>query len=83
MKLTRCNLHWSLKLYAQESSKPDHKLRLSVYNDVFVKLMDICSVNTSSTSDDEIIERILDLELVKLSFDSQSNKLIDIQVVHI
>ena len=83
MKLTRCNLQWSLKLYVQESSKPDNKLRLSVFNDVFIRLMDICSVDTSSTSDDEIIEKILDLELVKLSFDSQNNKLINIQVIHI
>ena len=83
MKLTGCNLQWSLKLYVQESNKPDHKLRLSVYNDIFVKLMEICSINTSCTSDDEIIESILDLELVKLSFDSQNNKIINIEVLHI
>ena len=72
-----------MRYFFQESNKPDHKLRLSVYNDIFVKLMEICSINTSCTSDDEIIESILDLELVKLSFDSQNNKIINIEVLHI
>ena len=61
MKLTHCNLQWSLKLYIQQSNK----IRLSVYNQVLNKLLEICHINPSTTTDDEIIESVLDLELVK------------------
>ena len=45
--------------------------------------MEICHINPSITTDVEILENLLELELVKLSYDTQNNKLINIEVIHI
>lgn len=82
MKLNCCKLQCTLKLYIQETSNPHNRVRVSVYNDVFSKVLGICNLLAAST-DEEIIENILDLELVKVSYDTQSNKVIDIDQVKI
>ena len=71
MKMACCNIQWSLKLYVQEENKPDDKIRLSVFNKGFNKLMEICQINPSITTDFEILENLLELELVKLSYDTE------------
>lgn len=82
MKLNCCKLQCTLKLYIQETSNPHNKVRVSVYNDVFSKLLGICNLLAALT-DEEIIEKILDLELVKVSYDSQNNKVIDIDQIKV
>ena len=54
-----------------------------VFNEPFNKLMKICHINPSITTDVEILENLLELEMVKLSYDTQNNKLINIEVIHI
>ena len=66
MKMACCNIQWSLKLYVQEENKPAYKIRFSVFNEPFNKLMEICHINPSITTDVEILENLLELELVKL-----------------
>ena len=61
--------------------QPDNKIRLSVLNEVFNNLMEICQINPSITTDDEILEKLLELDLVKLSYDTQNSKLINIDVI--
>lgn len=50
MKLNCCKLQCTLKLYIQETSNPQNKVRVSVYNDVFSKILRIilqspCNIN--------------------------------------
>ena len=82
IKLNCCKLQCTLKLYIQETSTPHNRVRVSVYNDVFSKVLGICNLLAAST-DEEIIENNLALELVKVSYDTQSNKVIDIDQVKI
>ena len=71
-----------VKAIYTRSKQPHNKVRVSVYNDVFSKILGICSLLAAST-DEEIIEKILDLELVKVSYDSQNNKVIDIDQIKV
>ena len=80
MKMTRCKVQCSLKLSVQ-AHKPDNKIRFSVFSEVFNKLMDICQINLSITTDDWILENVLELDLLRLSYDTQNNKLINIDVI--
>ena len=66
-----------------QAHKPDNKIRFSVFSEVFNKLMDICQINLSITTDDWILENVLELDLLRLSYDTQNNKLINIDVIHI
>ena len=64
------------RLYIQETSNPHNKVRVQC------TMMMIYSLLATST-DDEIIEKILDLELVKVSNDSQNNKVIYIDQIKV
>ena len=66
-----------------QAHKPDNKIRFSVFSEVFNKLMDICQINLSITTDDWILENVLELDLLRLSYDTQNNKLTNIDVIHI
>ena len=70
-----------LKLYAQ-ADKPN-KIRFALFNEVFNKLMDICQINLPITTDDLILENVLELDLLRLSYDTKNNKQINIDVIHI
>ena len=81
MKISSCNHQWFLKLYIQDSTKPDTKFRLAVFHNEVKKLFLMCNIDTSAS--EEVLEKLLDLELVKILYDTQSNKLIDIENVNI
>ena len=45
--------------------------------------MDICQINLPITTDDLILENVLELDLLRLSYDTKNNKQINIDVIHI
>lgn len=71
-----------MKLYVQDSTKPDTKVRLAVFHNEVKKLFLMCNILTPA-SEDEVVEKLLDLELVKIIYDTQTNKLIDIEKINI
>lgn len=76
-KTGACKSQWFLRIYVQSSTE-QQKIRLSMYNDLVHKLFNICSVAETSP-EEEIVESILELSTVKLSYDSQTLKLTDIE----
>ena len=61
---------------------PVQRLRLTAFNDVSGKLLTICGLLQTS-SEQELAESILELNSVKITYDEQTNKLIDIDVIDI
>ena len=61
---------------------PAQRLHLTAFNDVSSKLLTICGLLQTS-SEQELTESILELNSVKITYDEQTNKLIDIDVIDI
>ena len=66
----------------ENSNKPSQKLHLCVYTDTVTKLLTICNLKEIS-SEDKITEAVLQLDTVKLCYDRQSHKLINIEKIDI
>ena len=77
---SRCKGQWFLQIYAEGVGQ--EKVRLSVFNNMVYKLQNDCKL-PSTMSEDQLVERILMLGSVNLTYDSQNNKLIDIEVLNI
>ena len=58
-------------------------LQLHVYPDAVPKLFSICDLNVNETTEDEITETVLNLDTVKVCFDTQTRKLVDIEKINI
>ena len=54
-------------------------LQLHVYPDAVPKLLSICDLSANETTEDEITEAVLNLDTVKVCFDTQTRKLVDIE----
>lgn len=80
-KTSKCNSEWFLRVYV-ETSNPVEKIRLSLYNDVAIKLFNLCNL-PAEPSDADIMEGILELDDVKILYDSQSHKIIDIELIQL
>ena len=82
-KLTACNMQWSFRILVQDQVDPKQKINLNVYGHLIVeKLFTICHI-TEAASEDEAVEALFNTELLKLSFHTQSYKLIDIDPIYI
>ena len=57
-------------------------IRLTLYNDVAIKLFTLCKLKGEPT-DDEIMTSILELDDMKILYDTQSYKLIDIELIDV
>ena len=57
-------------------------LQLHVYPDAVPKLLSICDLSANET-EDEITEAVLNLDTVKVCFDTQTQKLVDIEKINI
>ena len=79
---SRCKSQWFLRMYAEGVGQPQEKVRLSVFNNMVYKLQNYCK-RPSTMSEDQLVEGILMLGSVNLTYDSQNNKLIDIEVLNI
>lgn len=82
-ELTACNMQWSFKMLVQNQDDPKQKVKFNVYGHQIVqKLFTICHI-TETASEEEAIKAIFNTELLKLSFDTQSHTLIDIDAIDI
>jgi hypothetical protein len=77
-----CRIQWQARIYFEKVGVPEQKLRLTAFNDVSNKLLAICDL-PQTAEEDELNEGILELGSVCISYDEQTNKLIDIDVVDI
>ena len=76
-------MQWSFRILVQNQDDLKQKVNLNVYGHQIVqKLFTVCQI-TETASEDEAIEAILNTELLKLSFDTQYHKLIDIDAIYI
>ena len=77
-KLSACSVQWSFKIVVHTQDNPRQ-----IYGQQMVqKLFTICEI-TETASEDEAEVAILNTELFKFSFDTQSHKVIDIDPIHI
>ena len=80
---TNCSVKWTLRIHIQDSNQPRQKLQLHVYPDAVPKLFSICDLNANETTEDGITETVLNLDTVKVCFDTQTRKLVDIEKINI
>ena len=79
-KSSTCHIQWSFRPYIQNCAKPKLKLHLHVYGEqVMNKLFAMYGIH--ETSEDEMLESLLDIDTANLRFDTQSNNVIDIDPV--
>ena len=81
-KTSKCTTQQTLRIFVETTSRPVENHRLILYNDVAAKLFGLCNLQDEPT-DDEITRSILELDDVKIIYDTQSNKLIDIELIDI
>ncbi len=81
-KSSRCPTQLILKLLVETSSPPVEKIRLTVYHDVVVKLFQLCNITVEAT-ENQISAAILELDDIKICYDTQSHKLVDLENVDI
>ena len=81
-KTSSCKSNWYLRVYAESVGRPQEKLRQLVFNDTIHKFQDLCNLG-GDMSEEEILEGLLMLSTVKLSYDTQSYKIIDADVINI
>ena len=82
-RLNACRVQWSLRILVHTEDKPQQKINLNIYGQQIVqKLFIICEI-TEIASEDKAVEAIFNTELLKLSCEIQSHKLIDIDPIHI
>ena len=82
-KATSCSVKWTLKIHIQNSKQPLQKLQLQVYQEAVPKLFSICHLIANETTEEEITEAVLNLDTVKVCFDTQTRKLVDIEKIAI
>ncbi|XP_015774419.1 PREDICTED: uncharacterized protein LOC107352619 [Acropora digitifera] len=82
-KSTNCSVKWTLRIHIQDSNQPRQKFQVHVYPDAVPKLFSICDLNANETTEDEITETVLNLDTVKVCFDTQTRKLVDIEKINI
>ena len=76
-------MQWSFKIVVHTQDNPRQKINLNIYGKQMVqKLFTICEI-TETASEDKAEVAILNTELFKFSFDTQSHKVIDIDPIHI
>ena len=81
-KLSACGVQGSFKIVVHTKHNPRQKINLNIYGQQMVqKLFTICEI-TETASEDEAEVAILNTELFKFSFDTQSHKVIDIDSIH-
>lgn len=81
-KTSKCNTNWFPKVYFESSNQPKEKLRLVIYNDVATKLFSRCNLE-AEPSNDEVMQSVLQMTDIKIFFDMQSKKIIDIEPLNI
>ena len=82
-KLSASSVQWSFKIVVHTEDNPRQKIKLNIYGGQMVqKLFTIFEI-TETASEDEAEVAILNTELFKFSFDTQSHKVIDIDPIHI
>ena len=81
-KSSRCNTQWYLRIYVEVNADPQKKLRLSVFNDAVKKLQNLCKL-VEMPSEESLIESILELDTLMITYDCQTNKLIDVELLDI
>ena len=82
-KSSTCHVQRSLKLYVQDCAEPKQKLHLYVYGEQVVKKLFTVSGIHETSSEDNVLEKLFDIDTAKLSFDTQSNKVVDIDPIEV
>ena len=70
-------MQWYMRIYVQGNGDTQQKLRLSVFNDGVKKFQILCNL-LETPSEENLIESILELDTLTITYDSQTNKLIDV-----
>ena len=82
-KSNTCKIQWSLRLYVENQEQGKTKVNLSVYGQQIVSKLFALSGLHEEATEDEVLEKLLDIDIAKLSYDTQSYKLIDIDPIKI
>ena len=82
-KSTACNVQWSHRLYVENQEERNTKINLNIRGQQIVSKLFALSGLHEEAEEDEVLETLLDIDMAKLSYDTQSHKLIDIDPIKI
>lgn len=82
-KASACDLQWCFKIYVQNQDDPTSKIHLNVFGKQIVNKMFTLAGIQDNSSEDEVLECLLNMPLVKVCFDTEANKLIDIDAFEV
>ena len=80
-KLSACGTTYYMKIYLQPVEDPSKKFLLTAYDHIVRKLESQCPIAFSVCTDEEIIEAILELNKLEITFDNIENKLLNVHQV--
>ena len=80
-KLSACGTTYYMKIYLQPVENPSQKFLLTAYDHIVRKLESQCPIAFSLCSDEEIIEAILELNELDITFDNIENKILNVHQV--
>ena len=72
-KTSSCKSNWYLRVYAESIGRLQEKLCLSVFNNTIHKFQDLCNFK---------FQGLLMFSTVKFSYDTQSYRIIDVDVIN-
>lgn len=82
-KTSLCPVHWSLKLFVQKQNNPDIKFHLNVFKQQVVKKIFSTNGLSEDTTEDVLIEKLLEKDVIKITYVTQSKQVIEIDFVNI
>lgn len=81
-KTEKCNIKWNFKLFV-ENKNDNKKLHLHLFNQSVVsKMINFACLNEDS-SEEDILCALLDMDCVKITYDTQTNYIIDTELINI
>ena len=76
-------VQWSHRLYVENQEERNTKINLNIHSQQIVSRLFALSGLHEEEEEDEVRETLLDIDVAKLSYDTQSHKLIDIDPIKI
>ncbi|CAB4010128.1 Hypothetical predicted protein [Paramuricea clavata] len=81
-KARSCKVQWYLRLYIEVNGNSQQRLRLTAFNDTANKLLRIGNLAPTATHE-EFTQCMLNLDPLFISYDIQTNKLINVDIIDI
>ncbi|XP_028408819.1 uncharacterized protein LOC114531404 [Dendronephthya gigantea] len=80
-KLSMCKYQWFMRLLVQNAENTNERIHLSGFNSSVEKLASVSKIDLVQITEAELTEALLNLEMLQLSYDTRSKKILDIEKI--